>query len=130
MDSTAIPVFSLSGPMKIGGMSVTRHQAPVTPAWAITDYKVQGSTYDFITVDLHRPNRSSKGGSAHRIYCSYYVQLSRARSLQGLSLLQAITLEDVNAKPDKLLILEDQRIEQLAKSTEIAWAQIESSPGF
>ena len=40
-----------------------------------------------------------------------------------------VTLEDLSAKPDKLLILEDQRIE-LAKSTAIAWAQIESSPGF
>jgi len=35
-------------------MSVIRHQVPVTPAWAITDYKVQGSTYDTIIVDLHR----------------------------------------------------------------------------
>ena len=64
------------------------------------------------------------------IYCSYYVQLSRTRSLQGLALVQAVTLEDLSAKPDKLLILEDQRVEQLAKSTDIAWAQIESSPGF
>lgn len=130
MHSTALPIFCSSGPLKVGGMSVTRHQVPVTPAWAITDYKVQGSTYDHITVDLHRYNRSTKHGSSHKIYCSYYVQLSRTRSLQGLSLLQAVTLEDFNAKPDKLLILEDQRIAQLAKATEIAWKQIESSPGF
>lgn len=131
MGSTAMPIFCSSGPLKIGGLSVTRHQVPLTPAWAITDYKVQGSTYDYIIVDLHRQhNRSSKDGSSHRIYCSYYVQLSRTRSLQGLALVQAVTLEDLSAKPDKLLILEDQRIEQLAKSTDIAWAQIESSPGF
>jgi hypothetical protein len=45
MGSTAMPVFHLSSPVKIGDMSVTRHQVPVTPAWAITEYKVQGSTY-------------------------------------------------------------------------------------
>ena len=111
-------------------MSVTRYQVPVTPAWAVTDYKVEGATYDAITVDLHRQNKSSKDGSSHRTYCSNYVQLTRTRSGQGLSLLQHVTLADLTAKPDKLLVLEDERIAQLAKSTEIAWEQIESSPGF
>jgi hypothetical protein len=91
---------------------------------------LQGSTYDAITVDLHRQNKSSKDGSSHRTYCSYYVQLTRTRSGQGLSLLQPVTLDDLSAKPDKLLVLEDQRIAQLAKSTEMAWEQIESRPDF
>jgi hypothetical protein len=30
-------------------------------------------------------------------------------------------LKDLNGKPDKLLVVEDQRIAQLAMSTEIAW---------
>ena len=130
MGSTAIPIFCSPGSVKIGNMSVTRHQVPVTPAWAITDYKVQGSTYDAITLDLHRQHSSSKEGSSHKRYCSNYVQLTRVRSLQGLFLLQPVTLKDLNAKPDKLLVLEDQRLAQLAMSTEIAWEQIESSPEF
>src|SRR6266480_2011965 len=52
MGSTATPIFCSSGPVKIGNMSVNRYQVPVTPAWAITDYKVQGSTYDAVTLDL------------------------------------------------------------------------------
>ena len=111
-------------------MSVTRHQVPVTPAWAITDYKVQGSTYEAVTLDLHRQNITSKDGSSHKRYCSSYVQLTRVRSLQDLFLLQPVTLKDLNGKPDKLLVLEDQRIAQLTMSTEIAWEQIESSAEF
>jgi len=131
MGSTATPIFCSSGPVKIGNMSVNRYQVPVTPAWAITDYKVQGSTYDAVTLDLHRQNvTSNKDASSHNRYCSCYVQLSRVRSLQSLFLLQPITLNDVNAKPDKLLLVEDERIAQLAASTEIAWEQIESSAGF
>jgi hypothetical protein len=130
MGSTAIPVFYLSSPVKIGNMSVTRHQVPVTPAWAITEYKAEGSTYDRVTVDLHWENISSKDGPSHKRYCSSYVQLTRTRSLQGLSLLQPVTLKDLSGKPDKLLVVEDQRIAELAMLTETAWKQIESSPRF
>ena len=130
MGSTATPIFCTSGSVKRGNMSVTRHQVPVTLAWAITDYKVQGSTYDAVTLDLHRQNISSKDGSSHKRYCSVYVQLTRVRSLQGLFLLQPVTSKDLNGKPDKLLVVEDQRIAQLAMSTEIAWEQIEASPEF
>jgi hypothetical protein len=130
MGSKATPIFCSSGPVKIGNMSITRHQVPVTPAWAITDYKVQGSTYEAVTLDLHRQSISSKDGSSHKRYCSVYVQLTRVRSLLDLFLLQPVTLRDLNGKPDKLLIVEDRRIAQLAMSTEIAWEQIETSHEF
>ena len=130
MGSKAILIFFSSGSVKIGNMSVTRHQVPVTPAWAITDYKVQGSTYEAVTLDLHQQSIGSKNTSSHKRYCSCYVQLSRVRSLQGLFLLQPVTLKDLSGKPDKLLVLEDQRIAHLAISTEIAWEQVESSNAF
>jgi hypothetical protein len=50
--------------------------------------------------------------------------------LQGLYLLQPVTLSDLNGKPDKLLVQEDERIAQLARSTEIAWEQIEATAEF
>jgi hypothetical protein len=133
MGSTAIPIFCSSTSVKVENMSVVRHQVPVTPAWAITDYKVQGSTYDAITVDLHRRDHNSKDSvshNKHKRYCSAIVQLSRVKSLQGLHLLQPVTLSDLNAKPDKLLVQEDERIAQLASSTEIAWELIEATDNF
>jgi len=109
---------------------MTRHQVPVTPAWAITQQKAQGSTFDSVTVDLHWHSISAKDGSSHSRYCSCYVQLSRVRCLRDLYLLQPVTLRDLNGRPDKLLEVEDQRIADLASLTEIAWEQIESLPAF
>src|SRR3954453_9708169 len=86
--------------------------------------------HERVTVDLHGQNISSKDGSSHKRYCSSYVQLTRTRSLQGLSLLQPVTLKDLSGKPDKLLVVEDQRIAELAMLTETAWKQIESSLRF
>jgi hypothetical protein len=108
-------------------MSVTRHQVPVTPAWAITEYKAQGSTYDSIVVDLHRQSVNTTDGSSHQRNCSIYVQLSRTRSLQGLSLLEPVTLKDLNGKPNDLLLKEDRRIAKLAMSTDTAWKLIEDT---
>jgi hypothetical protein len=50
-------------------------------------------------------------------YCSANVQLTKAQPLQGLSLLQPLTLSDLSGKPDKLLAVEDLRIAELAMST-------------
>jgi hypothetical protein len=94
-----------------------------------TDYKVQGATYDSIIVDLHRRD-NGKGSVSHKRYCSLYVQLSRVKSLQGLYLLQPVSSSDLNGKPDKLLVQEDDRIAQLARSTEIASGQIEATDDF
>src|SRR5712664_2134646 len=130
MGSTAMPVFCSSSQLKTGNMSVTRHQVPITPAWAITEHKAQGSTFDIVIVDLHWQNTGSKLDSSHKRYCSANVQLTRTRSLQGLYLLQRVTLTDLKNKPDKLIVVEDQRIGDLARTTEIAWEQIESTDGF
>jgi len=125
MGSNAIPIFCSPFSVRVGNMSITRHQVPVTPAWAITDYKVQSLTCDAVTLDLHRKNTERRDFSSHKTYCSVYVQLSRVRSLQDLYLLQALTLEDLKNKPDKLLILEDQRLARLAESTRMAWCGLE-----
>jgi hypothetical protein len=132
MNSTAIPVFCCRGSVKINNMVVTRHQVPITPAWAITDYKVQGLTCEAVTLDLHRQNMNSnsKATSSHRIYCSCYVQLSRVRSLQDLFLLQPVSLADLNCKPNKMLTLEDERIATLASKTDLAWMAIEGGSDF
>ena len=51
--------------------------------------------------------------SGHKGYCSYDVQLTRVRSLQNLYLLQPVTLADFSSKPDKLLVLEEERLAKL-----------------
>jgi hypothetical protein len=130
IDPDIIPIFAASTSLTIGKMSIGRRQVPITPAWAVTDYKVQGTTCNAVTLDLHRGKTSKKGASGHNIHCSSYVQLSRVRTIQDVHLLQRVTLEDLNAKPDQLLSREEQRLADLARATDIAWAKIESSDEF
>ena len=61
---------------------------------------------------------------------SNIVQLSRVKSFQGLYLLRPVTLSDLNAKLDALLVQEGERITHLAKATDTAWQQIEATDDF
>ena len=65
------------------GRHVTLEQFPVTVAYAITDYKCQGQTYYWAIVDLKRP--TGRGGRS--VPSSAYVQLSRAKALNQLSII-------------------------------------------
>jgi len=72
-------------------------------AYAITDYKAQGSTYTKpILVDLKKPD---KGGSSH---ASAYVQLSRAMTLDHIFIMRPFNGEDLRAplKPELQLELD------------------------
>ena len=64
-------------------IGATYQQFPVTLAYAITDYKCQGETYhDSLLTDLQKPLT----GTTEAV--SLYVQLSRVRSLQQLSIMR------------------------------------------
>jgi hypothetical protein len=58
-------------------------QFPVTLTFAITDFKCQGQTYDRVIVDIRKPHGRGRLPAA-----SAYVQLSRAKSLKGVSILR------------------------------------------
>lgn len=123
-----IPVFGTNNSVtvRVQNMSISRHQIPLTPAWAITDYKVQGSTCEAVILDLHH-QVGNKNTSSHKRYCSIYVQLSRVKSLENVSLLRPISIHDVSSKPHDLLLAEDERLEKLCETTDMVWKAIESS---
>ncbi|WP_238120598.1 MULTISPECIES: ATP-dependent DNA helicase [unclassified Xanthobacter] len=64
----------------------TYTQLPLAPAWALTMHKAQGLTLDDVRIDF------GEGAFAPG---QAYVALSRARSLEGLSLVRAIRGSDV-----------------------------------
>jgi hypothetical protein len=66
-------------------------QFPVTLAYAITDFKCQSQTYEWLRVDIKRPH---VGASS---VMSPYVQLSRGQSLQRLSILRPFDADDLRA---------------------------------
>jgi len=72
-------------------------QIPIIPAWALTIHKAQGLTLENVRVDLATGAFAS--GQA-------YVALSRARSLQGLSLANALRVSDVIVDPRLIRFLE------------------------
>jgi hypothetical protein len=102
-------------------VKVRRCQVPLTPAFAMTDYKAQGATLKELETSL--AFSKMKKGSNHYKWTSLNLQLRRLSSFAGLCLWEDITMEDVRYKPDEQLGIELKRLETLAASTECRWKQ-------
>lgn len=100
-------VFPPKSTLTIRGISVTRLQIPMTPRFAVTDYKVQGATFRTVILDLHRHSKCKDKSSYKRFY-STYVELSHLQTLDRVRLLQPITLNDIRSKPH--LKLQDENL--------------------
>ena len=99
-----------------GDRSVTLRQFPVILAYAITDYKCQGQTYQFVIVDLKKPSR---GGSPS---ASIYVQLSRCRSLSNLSIMRPFDPAELRAPLSEALLAElawEERMDEITRQNYI-----------
>jgi hypothetical protein len=117
IDNDCIPIFASTFPVKVGNMWIRRHQVPMSPAFALTEYKVQGSTYRYAVLDLARRTYGMGEDAAHSRHCSSYVQLSRLQTMDNLWLLEPITLSDIRNKMHRGLVAEDLRMQQLAAAT-------------
>ena len=92
---------------------------PLTPAFAMTDYKVQGGTFKELETSL--AFSKMKKGSSHYKWTSLNVQLRRLASFAGLGLMEEITMDEVRYKPDPQLEVELQRLETIAIPTASRW---------
>ena len=68
----------------------TFRQLPIALGWAITIHKSQGMTMEKLTLDL---------GSGSFCEGQTYVALSRARTIEGITLAQPIRMQDVKVNP-------------------------------
>jgi len=93
------------------GKTVTYLQFPVTLAYAITDYKCQGQTFEWVIVDLKKPSGRSPASSP-------YVQLSRARTRTRLSILRPFDPTELQSDLSKHILAELEWQTQKAKETE------------
>ena len=101
--------------------NVTRRGLPCSAAFAWTDYKVQGRTLENVALELRGTRTVHAGGHAVPSQCdpySLYVQLSRCRSLEGITLLSKVRERDIigNTVPDNMVAAE-RRLEELSERT-------------
>jgi hypothetical protein len=120
LEPAVMPMFPFERSIIVKGFSVRRKQAPLCPAFCLTDYKVQGSTLTSAILDL-KVNPKAPGQDHHKKFCSTYVQLSRLRSLRGLHLLQKIEIKDLRFRPDPQLLDEMRRLQDLERDTINSW---------
>ena len=93
------------------GKMVTFHQFPVTLAYAITDYKYQSQTFASVIVDLKKP-------SGHAPAASPYVQLSRAKTRETLSILRPFDPAELQSPLSKHVLMELHWQTEKAKETD------------
>ena len=85
IQNDCIPVFASAFPVRVENMWIKRLQVPMSPAFALTEYKVQGSTYRTAVLDLSRHSNARGEDAVHARHCSIYVQLSRLKTMSGYS---------------------------------------------
>ena len=118
-----VPIFPVSGTAEKRHHkleyqdSVSRSQVPISCAFAVTDYKSQGSTYESCCLDLH----GMITGTEHDRWTSVNVQLGRVKTLKGVWLREAITMADVSYQPKPDLGIEISRLEALEEETLLVW---------
>jgi hypothetical protein len=96
------------------GGQVTLEQFPVTLAYAITDFKCQGKTFNWVIVDIKTPTGFGSGVTSAM---SVYVQLSRVTSLDRLSIMRSFDAEELRRPLPSELVEELRWQEAMARKT-------------
>ncbi|KAG2145271.1 hypothetical protein DEU56DRAFT_732276 [Suillus clintonianus] len=91
LESGVVPILPVITSYKystgVKTINIRRTQLPILPAWAFTDYKVQGSSLPKVIFDL----------TCARSLQSIYVMLSRAPRLSNIAILRWFSSKTLNA---------------------------------
>ncbi|KAG7001810.1 ATP-dependent DNA helicase PIF1 [Fusarium oxysporum f. sp. conglutinans] len=101
--------------------NVSRRGLPCAAAFACTDYKVQSKTLNRVVLELRGARTTNIDGEAVPAQCdpySLYVQLSRCRTLRGITLLSEVRERDFvgNRVPENMVAAEE-KLERLSDKT-------------
>src|SRR5436190_7597318 len=107
-----VPIWPESFRYSLGhGRWARIKQFPVTLAYAITDFKYQGQTYEWLRVDIKKPHTGAAS------VMSPYIQLSRGQAFQRLSILRPFDPDDLRAPIPEDLVVEMKWEEEMSKET-------------
>ena len=114
---SVVPVAPVSFTYKLrSNKYATLSQFPVTLAYAITDFKCQGRTFNWILCDIEKP----RIGPAPPM--SAYVQLSRARSLQHVSIMRPFDVDQLSTPLPPELLEELRWEKEMAEKTKAVYS--------
>jgi ATP-dependent DNA helicase PIF1 len=85
-----------------GVVKAKREMVPLKLSWAATIHKAQGATLNRVRIDFARPVMPGTYEPMPLEYGAAYVALSRVRYLEGVTLVRALTADDVRAHPAAL----------------------------
>ena len=116
LDTGVVPLLPISEPVTRQGRASYTWQTglPCTPSFAITDYKSQSQSFDKACLDIDSSSSFS----------SLYVNLSRCRTLEGVSLLRPIPQTVWNKEPSNSIKTGMMRLEELSQRTVEKWKSL------
>jgi hypothetical protein len=76
---------------KSKNLTINRYQLPLAPAFCSINFKTQGQTLDHLIINLYQPLDNVQL-NMHNVY----VMLPRLHSINGLIIIQDITIQDIN----------------------------------
>jgi len=120
LETGVIPIEPIASKMKIivngSARTVTRHQLPMTAAYAFTDYRAQGQSIPYVIVDIAKPP-----SCGNLTLFSVYVALSRSSGRHTIRLLRDFDEETFKRSHHNALLAEDNRLEELNERTKKEW---------
>lgn len=112
---SVLPIEAKTFTYRCGKRKTTLYQFPIILVYVIIDYKCQDLTFDRACVDLKRP----PWGFASAV--SAYVQLSRCRTLNQLSILRPFDPSELMTKLPKDLCDELEWEEEIDRTTHLMY---------
>ena len=94
---------------------IHRRQLPITAAYAFTDYRSQGQTLPYVTIDIAKPPTGKLS------LFNLYVALSRSSGRHTIRLLHDFDEHIFHSPHDEYFLQEDDRLEGLNVETRRAW---------
>ena len=127
LDDGVIPIFPAKSSMQIvlerKMKTIARLQYPITAAYSFTDYCSQGQTIPRVMVDIASPPTGKLS------LFNLYVTLSRSSGRETIRLLREFDDEMFLDTHEPELVWEDERLDNLDKTTKVWWQRISCNLG-